>query len=335
MGVGGVAQLAAPQYSPGLAVRRGRRVRARHRAGAGRVRARSCTCVTCTGATRAGYRWTRCSRRPRDRAAAPGDYPGGGPQRPDYQRLLPGTPGAGGHLHLAAAALFVLALPITLLKGKIWTGLLGLFVPVLFILGAARLARPGSPWARWRYAGRPNSPGPPQGTAPPAAGDPGEDPTSGRSRAWDYQPALTAWERRDAARGGNRGRWPIRAGKRGRRWTMPSDLVRHYFVGYRRLWGLIRRQAADARPAGGAAAGVRPAPGRTGRADRLRTGDRRWLVAQLPGADPKTARLGHFAVTARLFPTRARGRGRGRPEVRAGRARRWRAHLDDPGQPGG
>ena len=73
---------------------------------------------------------------------------------PDYQRLLPGTAGAVATLHLAAAALFLLA-SITLLKGKIWTGLFGLFVPLAFIVGAVRLARPGSPWARWRYAGRP------------------------------------------------------------------------------------------------------------------------------------------------------------------------------------
>ncbi|GLZ08597.1 integral membrane protein [Actinomadura sp. NBRC 104412] len=41
---------------------------------------------------------------------------------------------------------------LTLLKGKIWTGLAGLFVPVLLVIGAIRVARPGSPWARWRYA---------------------------------------------------------------------------------------------------------------------------------------------------------------------------------------
>ncbi|HEY3007801.1 MAG TPA: hypothetical protein VGJ63_07005 [Micromonosporaceae bacterium] len=40
---------------------------------------------------------------------------------------------------------------ITLLKGKIWTGLLGLFLPILVYVGAVRLARPQSPWARWRY----------------------------------------------------------------------------------------------------------------------------------------------------------------------------------------
>jgi hypothetical protein len=40
---------------------------------------------------------------------------------------------------------------ITLLKGKIWTGLIGVFLPLLLFVGAIRLARPGSPWARWRY----------------------------------------------------------------------------------------------------------------------------------------------------------------------------------------
>jgi hypothetical protein len=72
----------------------------------------------------------------------------------DYQRLLPATPGAVATLHLAVAALFLLA-SVTLLKGKIWTGLFGLFLPPLFIAGAIRLARPGSPWARWRYRNRP------------------------------------------------------------------------------------------------------------------------------------------------------------------------------------
>lgn len=44
---------------------------------------------------------------------------------------------------------------VSLFKGKIWTGLLGLFVPVVLVFTAIRLARPGSPWARWRY--RPGS----------------------------------------------------------------------------------------------------------------------------------------------------------------------------------
>ncbi|WP_432826644.1 hypothetical protein [Dactylosporangium sp. CA-092794] len=40
---------------------------------------------------------------------------------------------------------------VTLLKGKLWTGILGLFFPVLLLVGAIRLARPHAPWARWRY----------------------------------------------------------------------------------------------------------------------------------------------------------------------------------------
>ncbi|MFC5745095.1 hypothetical protein [Actinomadura rugatobispora] len=40
---------------------------------------------------------------------------------------------------------------LTLLKGKIWTGLAGLFLPLLLVIGAIRVARPGSPWARWQY----------------------------------------------------------------------------------------------------------------------------------------------------------------------------------------
>ncbi|MEV4557114.1 hypothetical protein AB0K51_08960 [Kitasatospora sp. NPDC049285] len=44
---------------------------------------------------------------------------------------------------------------VALFKGKVWTGLLGIMVPGLSWIGAIRLARPGSPWARWRYTGRP------------------------------------------------------------------------------------------------------------------------------------------------------------------------------------
>jgi hypothetical protein len=40
---------------------------------------------------------------------------------------------------------------VNLLKGKIWTGLIGLFIPIFLYVGSVRLARPGSPWARWRY----------------------------------------------------------------------------------------------------------------------------------------------------------------------------------------
>jgi hypothetical protein len=58
-------------------------------------------------------------------------------------------------LTLSVGVTLILA-SITLLKGKIWTGLFGLFLPFpLLFVGAIRLARPGSPWARWRYQQRP------------------------------------------------------------------------------------------------------------------------------------------------------------------------------------
>ncbi|MGK5629977.1 hypothetical protein [Streptomyces sp. URMC 123] len=44
---------------------------------------------------------------------------------------------------------------ITLLKGKVWTGLLGLFFIPLLVCGAVRLSRPQAPWARWRYHDKP------------------------------------------------------------------------------------------------------------------------------------------------------------------------------------
>jgi hypothetical protein len=57
---------------------------------------------------------------------------------------------------LAVLALANLALGVVvLLKGKIWTGLLGLFVLPILVLAAVRLSRPSAPWARWRYTTRP------------------------------------------------------------------------------------------------------------------------------------------------------------------------------------
>ena len=41
------------------------------------------------------------------------------------------------------------------LKGKLWLGTVGIFVPFVAIVGAYRLAKPGSPWAHSRYAGDP------------------------------------------------------------------------------------------------------------------------------------------------------------------------------------
>jgi hypothetical protein len=36
-------------------------------------------------------------------------------------------------------------------KGRVLLGVVGLFVPAVTLFGAVRLARPSSPWAKWRY----------------------------------------------------------------------------------------------------------------------------------------------------------------------------------------
>ncbi|MCX6363057.1 MAG: hypothetical protein NTW58_02580 [Actinobacteria bacterium] len=44
---------------------------------------------------------------------------------------------------------------ICLLKGKYWTGFFGIFVPIVGVVGAIRVARPNSPWAHRRYEKKP------------------------------------------------------------------------------------------------------------------------------------------------------------------------------------
>lgn len=44
---------------------------------------------------------------------------------------------------------------VVVLKGKVWTGLLGMFLVILLVIGAIRLSRPHAPWARWRYSTQP------------------------------------------------------------------------------------------------------------------------------------------------------------------------------------
>jgi hypothetical protein len=43
---------------------------------------------------------------------------------------------------------------IAFLKGKLLAGAVALFVPLVGVVAAVRLAKPTSPWARWRYRGR-------------------------------------------------------------------------------------------------------------------------------------------------------------------------------------
>jgi heme/copper-type cytochrome/quinol oxidase subunit 4 len=56
---------------------------------------------------------------------------------------------------VAGAILTLLLAVIVLLKGKVWTGLVGMFITPLLVVGALRLSRPHAPWARWRYSNRP------------------------------------------------------------------------------------------------------------------------------------------------------------------------------------
>ncbi|MBX7453162.1 hypothetical protein GR927_34725 [Mycolicibacterium sp. 3033] len=53
-----------------------------------------------------------------------------------------------------AVATLLLAV-VVLMKGKVWTGLIGMFITPLLVVGAIRLSRPHAPWARWRYTNRP------------------------------------------------------------------------------------------------------------------------------------------------------------------------------------
>ena len=62
-------------------------------------------------------------------------------------------------LRAAVAGGLALTLPlavVVVLKGKVWTGLLGMFIVVLLVIGAVRLSRPHAPWARWRYTAQPD-----------------------------------------------------------------------------------------------------------------------------------------------------------------------------------
>jgi hypothetical protein len=58
---------------------------------------------------------------------------------------------AGATVIAVSVALAVLAAFVSILKGKFYMGIIGLFIPVIAYVAAIRLARPRSPWARWRY----------------------------------------------------------------------------------------------------------------------------------------------------------------------------------------
>ncbi len=70
-----------------------------------------------------------------------------------------GEPGAEAGIARVTVATYIVVVlipvVICLLKGKIWTGVVGAFFGIFAIVGAIRVARPNSPWARRRYATRP------------------------------------------------------------------------------------------------------------------------------------------------------------------------------------
>jgi hypothetical protein len=53
---------------------------------------------------------------------------------------------------ILSGAIFVV---VCYLKGKLFVGTVGIFVPPAAFVGALRLAKPRSPWARWRYRASP------------------------------------------------------------------------------------------------------------------------------------------------------------------------------------
>jgi hypothetical protein len=51
----------------------------------------------------------------------------------------------------AAVSVIVGLAVLCFAKGRVLLGVVGLFVPVVALVGAVRLGHPSSPWARWRY----------------------------------------------------------------------------------------------------------------------------------------------------------------------------------------
>ena len=67
-----------------------------------------------------------------------------------------GVTGIAADVIIAVTILFNLFWAVLcLLKGKLWTGFFALFIPIVGIVGAIRVARPGSPWAHRRYGDKP------------------------------------------------------------------------------------------------------------------------------------------------------------------------------------
>jgi hypothetical protein len=67
--------------------------------------------------------------------------------------IAPGfLPATSRPFYIAFVLAYISAMALALLKGKLFTAILGLILPPVLLIGAFRLARPQSPWARLRYA---------------------------------------------------------------------------------------------------------------------------------------------------------------------------------------
>ena len=63
------------------------------------------------------------------------------------------TEGLANWLYIAVVVFHLAVAGVCFLKGKLATGLIGIVVPVVATIGAIRLAKPTSSWARRRYTG--------------------------------------------------------------------------------------------------------------------------------------------------------------------------------------
>jgi lysyl-tRNA synthetase class 2 len=77
-------------------------------------------------------------------------------QAPLGNAFTVGATSFAADVSIAAVIAIDLALAvICLLKGKLWTGFFAVFIPTVGMIGAIRIARPGSPWAHRRYGAKP------------------------------------------------------------------------------------------------------------------------------------------------------------------------------------
>jgi hypothetical protein len=57
----------------------------------------------------------------------------------------------GGWSYVLAIVVNGLFVLVALVKGRVWLGVLGILFPLFALIGAVRIGRPESLWARWRY----------------------------------------------------------------------------------------------------------------------------------------------------------------------------------------